>query len=334
MNRPDRPIASISLDLDDLWTYLRTHGDSTWSTRPSFLDSLVPELLDVLDAAGVSLTFFIVGSDAAQPRNGPLLRAIVDRGHELGNHSFEHEPWFHRFSPARVVSEVMRTHGALAQATGQPPVGFRGPGYSWSTDLLETLVDHDYLYDASTLPTYLGPLARAYYFWSSGLAREDRRTRSALFGSFQDGTRPIRAYRWRLPTGRALLEIPVTTFPLVKVPFHLTYIHYLSRVSETVAVGYLKAALGACRLGGISPSFILHPLDLLSGDRVPQLAFFPGMGIPGPRKAAMFRRVLGVYQSAFSLVRMCVHARHLTSEARLTVRRPRSLQLPTGAGEG
>jgi len=32
-SRP-RPIASVSLDLDDLWTYLRTRGDPAWETRP------------------------------------------------------------------------------------------------------------------------------------------------------------------------------------------------------------------------------------------------------------------------------------------------------------
>ena len=35
----------------------------------------VPLALDALDRAGVKLTFFVVGSDAANPRNAGLLRS-------------------------------------------------------------------------------------------------------------------------------------------------------------------------------------------------------------------------------------------------------------------
>jgi hypothetical protein len=317
-----RPVASISLDLDDLWTYLRIHGDPSWVSRPTYLQSFVPLALDELDRAQVKLTFFIVGSDAANPRNAGLLRAIVDRGHEIGNHSFEHEPWLHRLSQEQLQAEVIRTQDVLAQMTGQRPVGFRAPGYSWCPSLLDLLGEQGYLYDASTLPTYLGPLARQYYFRTSRLASSERAERSALFGSFSDGLRPIEPYLWQLSGGRTLLEIPVTTFPLVKVPFHLSYLHYIGRWSKRIALGYLHAGLAACRFTGTSPSFILHPLDLLGADQAPQLAFFPGMDRPSNQKLDFFRRALEIYRRGFSLMPMAVHARALVSGAPLARRHP------------
>ena len=57
-------------------------------------------------------------------------------------------------------------------------------------------------------------------------------------------------------------------------------------------LGYLRAALAACRLARVQPSFLLHPLDLLSGDEVPQLSFFPGMGLPARRSSEAFAEVL------------------------------------------
>ena len=322
MTSADRPLASISLDLDDLWTYLRTHGDPGWSSRPSYLETVVPLALDALDHAGVKLTFFVVGSDAANPRNARLLRSIVERGHEVGNHSFEHEPWLHRLSPTQLEAEVVRTQDAVAQVTGQRPIGFRGPGYSWSPELLDLLEQLGYLYDASTLPTYLGPIARQYYFWTSRLEPGERARRSALFGKFEDGFRPTRAYRWELADGRTLLEIPVTTFPGVKVPFHLSYLHYISRWSERLALVYLRSGLLACKFANISPSFILHPLDLISAEEAPQLTFFPGMSRPSRRKLEFFHQVLQVYLRSFSLVPMAVQARALLSEAPLALRHP------------
>jgi peptidoglycan-N-acetylglucosamine deacetylase len=324
----DRPLASLSLDLDDLWTYLRTHGDPGWSSRPSYLDTVVPLALDALDQADVRLTFFVVGSDAANPRNARLLQTIVERGHEIANHSFEHEPWLQRLSPTRLEAEVVRTQDALAQVTGQKPIGFRGPGYSWSAELFELLERHGYLYDASTLPTYLGPIARRYYFWTSPLKPAERAEREALFGKFQDGVRPIKAYRWQLPEGRNLLEIPVTTFPLLKVPFHLSYLHYVSRWSERLALGYLQAGLFACKVTSTSPSFILHPLDLIGAEVAPELAFFPGMTRSSRRKIEFFHRVLQVYRRSFKVVPMAVHARALLSETPLELRHPRPQSLP------
>ncbi|GEM_PF-53147 len=304
-----RPLASVSLDVDNLWSYLKTHGDPGWEQRPSYYDVFFPTVLPILERLGLRITFFVVGCDAAVPAHEPLLRAMVAAGHDVGNHSYEHEPWLHRYAPDQLEAEIGRAESAITGATGRRPVGFRGPGYSWSPTLLEILLDRGYLYDASTLPTYLGPLARTYYFWTSRLTAAERAQRAALFGSARDGFRPVRPYRWALPAGRTLLEIPVTTTPILKTPFHLSYLLYLSRISEVAMMGYLRFALAMCRATGTEPSFLLHPLDLLGGDQAPALRFFPGMDLSGRRKAALFARVMGVLGEHFRLVDMTTHAR-------------------------
>ncbi len=304
-------MASLSIDCDDLWSYMRTHGDPGWQTRPSYHAVLFPLALDAFDAAGLRATFFLVGTDA--DRLGPtgLLRNVPARGHEVGNHSYEHEPWMHLMEPARVRDEIVRAEEAIVRATGAKPVGFRGPGYSWSTQVLETVAGQGYLFDASTLPTFIGPLARAYYFRSAKLAPEDRAARAELFGHFREGFRPVRPYRWTLPSGRTLLEIPVTTFPVLRTPFHLSYLLYLARFSERAMLAYLRTALASCRAAGIEPSFLLHPLDLLGGDAVHELRFFPGMDLPTDRKRRLFLLVLGELARRFEVMPMGDHARAL-----------------------
>jgi peptidoglycan-N-acetylglucosamine deacetylase len=303
-----RPLASVSLDVDDLWSYMKTHGDPGWEARPSYYDAFFPVALEALDTLGLHITFFIVGRDAEREEHHPILRSVIAAGHEVGNHSYEHEPWLHLYAPERVADEIARAEAAIERATGQRPMGFRGPGFSWSPTLLEVLAERGYLFDASTLPTYLGPLARRYYFWTAKLTPEQRAERGALFGMFRDGLRPVRPYRWELPSGRRLLEIPVTTTPVVKTPFHLSYLLYLSRVSEAAALAYLRSALALCRVTGTEPSFLLHPLDLLGCDQVPALRFFPGMDITGSRKQAFFQRALHVLGEHFRLVPMSTHA--------------------------
>jgi hypothetical protein len=305
-----RAIASVSLDLDDLWSYQRTHGDPEWVRRSSYLPHLMPPLLDLLAAEGCTITFFVVGADAAVPGNAPYLRMIADRGHEIGNHSFQHECWLDSYTRQELEDDLSAAEQAIEAATGQRPSGFRGPGYSWSPQLLEVLAERGYLYDASTLPTYLAPLARAYFLATARITPEQRRQRRKLFGSFRDGLRPVGAYRWQLASGRSLLEIPVTTMPVLKLPFHMSYLIHLSRFSLRCMDAYLRAAIAMCRRSGISPSFLLHPLDLLGAREAPQLTFFPGMDVPVSTKRALVRRVLGTLARHFTLVPMSVHAAH------------------------
>jgi peptidoglycan/xylan/chitin deacetylase (PgdA/CDA1 family) len=327
-----RPLASVSLDVDNLWSYMKTHGDSGWESRPTYLDRFFPPVLDALDELRLGITFFCVGIDADREENLAAFQSLAARSHEVGNHSYEHEPWLHLYSSEQLIAELARTEDALVRATGQRPIGFRGPGYSWSPALLEILVDRGYLYDASTLPTYLGPLARRYYFMTAKLTVEQRRERAALFGTLHDGLRPVTPYQWRLGSGRTLLELPVTTMPVAKVPFHLSYLLYLSRYSEGLMVAYLRTALAACRLTGTEPSFLLHPLDLMGGDQVRELAFFPGMDLTGRRKITLFLKVLRILGEHFQLVNMSTHARAILARGGLPLRVP-SLP-PATASEG
>ena len=314
-----RPLASVSLDLDNLWSYMKIHGDPGWQSRPSYLDAFVPYVLEVLERERLSITFFIVGADAAQSRNHAALRALVQAGHEVGNHSFEHEPWLPLYTREQLVREVRDTDDAIEAATGVRPNGFRGPGFSWSPMLLEVLADNGHRYDASTLPTWLGPLARTYYFWTARLSAEERERRKGLFGSFADGLRPNKPYQWALADGRRLLEIPVTTLPIARTPFHFSYLAFLARFSEALMMAYLHTALTACRLTGTSPSFLLHPLDVIGGDQAPALSFFPGMEISSARKTQLLLRVLRVLRQHYDLVPMGVHADSVAGDTNMRV---------------
>ena len=150
----------------------------------------------------------------------------------MGNHSYEHEPWLHRYERGRLDEEFARTEDALVAAGAPRPRGFRGPGYSLSPTLVELLDDRGYTYDASTLPTWIGPLARAYYFRSSPLS-----PRSEPSGRTCSAVPPRGCARASVPMAHsgtpaaALLELPVTTMPLLRVPVHVSYLLHLHQMS-------------------------------------------------------------------------------------------------------
>ncbi|HMG67049.1 MAG TPA: polysaccharide deacetylase family protein [Chitinophagaceae bacterium] len=304
-------LACISLDLDNQWSYMKIHGDEGWDKYPSYFDIFIPHILDVLDELDLKITFFIVGKDAESADNRKYLKMITDRGHETGNHSYHHESWLQTYSYDKIEKEIISAEEAISSATGQTPVGFRGPGFSWSPDLLEVLKKRNYLYDASTLPTWLGPLARMYYFWKSDLTKKEKKSRKELFGTFKDGLRSNKPYYHNLKDNKTLLEIPVTTTPVLRIPFHLSYLIYLSGISNFLMKAYLKTAIILCKATGTKPSYLLHPLDLIGGDKVQALAFFPGMNLGSDRKVKVFKYVIKSMQKHFELVPMSVFSKNV-----------------------
>lgn len=301
------PIASLSLDLDNQWSYMKTHGDAGWERFPSYLDIVVPRVLRFLKDMQQTITFFIVGQDAALEKNAQALASLAVAGHEIGNHSFHHEPWLHLYSEQQIADEIAQAEEHIERVTGHRTIGFRGPGFSCSESLLRVLKQRGYQYDCSTFPTYLGPLARTYYFMTAKLTPEEREKRKALFGKFSEGLRPLKPYQWQLDEGE-LLEIPVTTLPLFKTPIHVSYILYASSYSPALAKLYFRTALTMCKLAGVQPSILLHPLDFLGGDDVQDLAFFPGMQMTGERKVAIVQELLALLRAEFTVVPIKQHA--------------------------
>jgi peptidoglycan-N-acetylglucosamine deacetylase len=308
-----KQIASLSLDLDNKWSYMKTHGDAGWESLPSYLDTVVPRALDFLKERDLKITFFIVGQDAALDKNCEAIAQIPAAGHEIGNHSFRHEPWLHLYSKQELVEELQKTEEALEGVTGQIPKGFRGPGFSLSPTVLEVLAERGYEYDCSTLPTFIAPLARAYYFFKSPkMSDEEKEKRKKLFGKFSDGFQSLKPYKWQVGD-KSLIEIPVTTLPGLKTPIHASYVIYLSTFSKALARTYWKTAVEMCRVTGTELSLLLHPLDFLSGDDAPELKFFPAMNMPVEQKLEFVGEILDTLAGKFEIVNMHRHAQEASS---------------------
>jgi hypothetical protein len=303
-----KPHASLSLDLDNAWSYLKTRNDEAWQSYPSYLDVVVPDVLTTMDRHELALTVFIVGRDAALSANRSAMALLGASRHEVGNHSYEHEPWITGRTTAEIAAEIGLAQDAISGATGRRPSGFRSPGYALAPSVLEALGTLGFLYDASSLPTCIGPIARAYYFATAKMTPAERDQRKALFGSVRDAFRPLKPYMVETGSG-SLLELPVTTFPGVRLPIHFSYVLYLAERSEFAAMAYFRLAMQACLIGGVQPSLLLHPLDFLVAEDFPSLAFFPAMHMARERKRRVLDAALKEFAQNFEIVGTGEHAR-------------------------
>jgi peptidoglycan-N-acetylglucosamine deacetylase len=312
---------SLSLDLDNKWSYLKTYGSDAWRGFPSYLDVAVPRILDFFREHNVRITFFIIGQDAALEKNHRALLLIAEAGHEIASHSFNHEPWLHLYEESQIEDELVQAEEAIAKATGVKVDGFRGPGFSISRRVLKVLKRRGYRYDATAFPNILNPLARAYFFAKSNLSKEEKEQRKALFGSFSDALRPVRPYRWDLD-GESLVELPVTTMPIFKTPIHFSYVLYLASFSPMLGKAYFRFFLALCARTRTDPSLLLHPLDFLGSDDDSDLSFFPGMKMPAARKLEVMHWTFRTLLSRFKPLTIGEHINLIERQPDLRAFRP------------
>lgn len=181
-----RIVNGLSVDVED-WFQVGAfetvieRGD--WDGLALRVEDNVLRILDLFAEADVKATFFTLGWVA--DRNGALMRRVVEAGHELASHGYDHARVF-TFDRRQFGEDILRARKTLEDAGGAAVTGYRAPSFSidhrtpWA--YLE-LAEQGYVYSSS-----VAPVAHDHYGW-----REAPR------------------FAFRPLAGSDLVEIPVTT---------------------------------------------------------------------------------------------------------------------------
>jgi peptidoglycan/xylan/chitin deacetylase (PgdA/CDA1 family) len=90
-----------------------------------------PRILAALAQAHVHATFCLIGRQAEQ--YPALVKAIVDGGHTLCNHTWDHDERLNQRTEAQILTEMTKSQAAITAASGGiAPQLFRAPGGAWS----------------------------------------------------------------------------------------------------------------------------------------------------------------------------------------------------------
>jgi peptidoglycan/xylan/chitin deacetylase (PgdA/CDA1 family) len=82
-------------------------------------------ILDLLDEHGAKATFFLIGRKV--DKHPDVVEEIIERGHEVGVHGYEHDRLFSLRGPRRVRRDLERAVRALEKVTKERPTLFRPP---------------------------------------------------------------------------------------------------------------------------------------------------------------------------------------------------------------
>jgi peptidoglycan-N-acetylglucosamine deacetylase len=102
----------------------------------SWGDDNTSKLLDILDKYKIKATFFLVGGWIDD--NEVLVKEMVNRGHELGNHTNKH-PDMNKISKEKLMEEIMTCDSKILSATGVSTKLFRFPEGAYNDLVLNTV---------------------------------------------------------------------------------------------------------------------------------------------------------------------------------------------------
>lgn len=181
-----RILNGMSVDVEEWFqvgAFERVIDRTAWDGMASRVEGNVDAILDLFAEAGTSATFFTLGWVAQ--RHGAMMRRIVDAGHEVASHGWDHARVFTLDSKA-FAADIAKARQVLEDATGQRVNGYRAPSFSidartpWAH---QVLAEQGYAYSSS-----VAPIVHDHYGW-----REAPR------------------FAFRPVAGSKLIEIPVTT---------------------------------------------------------------------------------------------------------------------------
>jgi polysaccharide deacetylase family protein (PEP-CTERM system associated) len=148
-------VNAMTVDVEDYFqvSAFELHVEKKhWQTLPCRVEANTERILALFEAHSVCGTFFTLGWVAE--RYPELIRKIVDNGHELASHGWEHTRVSDQ-TPRQFRGDVARTRKLLEDISGNAVKGYRAASYSigsresWAwTELAEA----GYRYSSSIVP--------------------------------------------------------------------------------------------------------------------------------------------------------------------------------------
>jgi len=293
MTGPSKPLCSISVDVDSLDSVLRFYGekpDQTSLCDPVY-DSAVPKFLDLFDEYGIKATFFVVANDCLRGSSRDVMKEVIRRGHEIANHSLNHEFAFSLLSRPDREADIRRSTAMIKEACGDAPVGFRVPGYDIDEVTMDILDAEGYLYDSSVYKFPIYPIMRRMSYVKIGSIPKKDALRGLASEVFKAIAPPAKIYRpergrfWKPGKGRNILEIPLSVMPFLGLPFNSTFLFMMGG-------GLFDLGFWLTNSCGMDLNYNFHSTDMLSAEADGVRVDHPGLNIDAPHKEAMFRRIL------------------------------------------
>ena len=148
-------VNALTIDVEDYFqvsAFAPHVPRASWDAMPCRVERNIDRILELLADADVCATFFTLGWIAE--RYPAMIRRIVDGGHELASHGYEHRRATDQ-GYGEFLADIRLAKAVLEDIAGCPVHGYRAPSFSigpsnqWA---FECIADAGYRYSSSVYP--------------------------------------------------------------------------------------------------------------------------------------------------------------------------------------
>ena len=286
----------VSVDVDEIHHYAAIHGLKEASCPRLAYELALDRLMLFADELDIKINFFVVASDLHHEASLNKLLEVLDRGHELGNHSLDHRYDFSRLDEAAMFHQIEGAQQIFEEKLGRRALGFRAPGYVINDKLYPLLKRAGHRYDSSVFPCpsyYSAKLAAIGLKALKGKRSHSiAQNPSMLLAPTQPYWAKNPYYRRAKGPEDGFLEIPICVTRGIRLPFIGTMI--------TLFGGERLPRLMPCVIGQPLVNLELHAIDVL--DCYDGLDFLkgqqPDISIPFPKKLEALARSIECLKEA------------------------------------
>jgi peptidoglycan-N-acetylglucosamine deacetylase len=144
-----RSLVCLTFDFDSV-SYWIAQGLTTPTpiSRGEFGVVAAARLVELFRRHGIATTWFVPGLTIDTYPDA--CRQIADAGHEIAHHGYDHVAP-RQLSRADEADQLDRGSAAIERLTGRRPRGYRSPGWDLSSNSVELLSEHGFVYDSSLM---------------------------------------------------------------------------------------------------------------------------------------------------------------------------------------
>ena len=148
-------VNALTVDVEDYFqvsAFAAHIPRSSWDSQPCRVEANIDRILGLLAETKVSATFFTLGWIAE--RYPALVHRVVDGGHELASHGYEHLRANEQAIGA-FLADIRLAKAVLEDIAGREVKGYRAPSFSIgaaNTWAFDCIAEAGYLYSSSIYP--------------------------------------------------------------------------------------------------------------------------------------------------------------------------------------
>lgn len=148
---PDK-LNILTFDIEE-WVVYQQYPKGGKDYYLPILDEYLDKLLALLKVKGVKATFFCLGKVAEEYPY--VIKKIVDHGHEIGCHSYEHK-FVTQMTRDEFYNDTLKAKRILEEVSGQNIIAYRAPAFSFTETnqwVFIVLAELGFEYDCSVFPS-------------------------------------------------------------------------------------------------------------------------------------------------------------------------------------